>query len=53
MVGYRKREKSKEKKHYELIDSVPENILSAENFCGFALHLSLQMCVNMVADLMQ
>jgi hypothetical protein len=29
-------------KHYELFDSVPAKI-----FCGFALHLCLQLCVNM------
>jgi hypothetical protein len=31
-------------KHYERIDS-SEKHLPAENFCGFGLHLCLQMCV--------
>ncbi len=34
-------------KHYELIYSNSGQISSAEKFCRFALHLCLQMCVNM------
>jgi hypothetical protein len=40
-------------KHYELTDSVSGgNIFQQKIFCGFALHLCLQMCVN-IADLNQ
>jgi hypothetical protein len=42
-----------EKALYELIDSSPRNIYQQNIFCGFSLHLCLQMCLNMAADLMQ